>query len=60
MNKHGIGGACGTSGEQARYIQGFGGEGKRSFGTYRCRWEDNIKLVANLLKPSGDFTYHQV
>jgi hypothetical protein len=42
----GIGGSCGTYGEEGKYIQGFGEEtwrGKRLLVIPRRRWKDNIK-----------------
>jgi len=37
-----MGGACGTYGEEKRYVQSFGG--KIPHGRPRRRWEDNIKM----------------
>jgi len=41
-----MGGACSAYGGEDRCIQGFGGkpEGKKSHGSPRRRWEDNIML----------------
>jgi len=46
IEKNEMGGACSTSGEEERRIQGFGGkpEGMISLGRPRRRWEDNIKM----------------
>jgi hypothetical protein len=41
-----MGGPCDTHGGEERRIQGLvvKPEGRRTFGSPRCRWEDNIKM----------------